>query len=285
MRFILENILYKEDSTKNIFFYKKNIFAPNQFKYLIKRCKLIKYIPSLFLIYVIFFSSTFECIYANTENIIDAVEPFGSLHGVVKIIENRGRKNKKIEYPPINVILDLIPLDENALIKKKESKEHVVDMMNKKFMPRYKIIRVGDQVSFLNSDSFNHNVFSLTTKSEFDLGSYGSGVSHAVRFSNPGLIKIYCNVHSSMAFFLYVSPGRWHTMTNSKGQFVIDRVPPGSYKLYGWHLTAEKEVSVRVVAGENKKINFTLYVKNFKFKPHKNKYGKGYEELESDEDY
>src|SRR5687768_16367065 len=53
---------------------------------------------------------------------------------------------------------------------------------NKAFEPSAVVVQVGEQVLFPNEDKVFHNVFSLTTGNEFDLGLYRQGSSKAVRF-------------------------------------------------------------------------------------------------------
>jgi hypothetical protein len=45
----------------------------------------------------------------------------------------------------------------------------------KEFSPHVLVVPVGSTVSFSNYDPFNHNVFSLSEESPFDLGLYGRG--------------------------------------------------------------------------------------------------------------
>src|SRR5690242_11557759 len=69
----------------------------------------------------------------------------------------------------------------------------------KEFRPRVAVVTAGSTVTFPNNDPFNHNVFSLSDEAPFDLGLYGRGQSKSTRFSRPGVIRVYCNVHATMA--------------------------------------------------------------------------------------
>ena len=50
--------------------------------------------------------------------------------------------------------------------------ELLIDQKDKQFSKRSVKIKVGDAVEFRNSDSFGHNLFSLSNTKSFDLRSY-----------------------------------------------------------------------------------------------------------------
>ena len=52
-----------------------------------------------------------------------------------------------------------------------------------------------------------HNVFSLSKAKRFDLGRYAAGRSKSVRFDRPGVVRVFCDIHSHMnAFVARVQP-------------------------------------------------------------------------------
>jgi plastocyanin len=76
--------------------------------------------------------------------------------------------------------------------------EHEVFQKNKRFSLSEMTIKVGDTVSFPNSDPFFHNVFSLSPTRTFDLGSYPAGETRKVTFDNPGVVEVECAIHPHM---------------------------------------------------------------------------------------
>jgi plastocyanin len=123
----------------------------------------------------------------------------------------------------------------------------VLDQRNETFMPHVLAITTGTTVQFLNSDKTYHNVFSLSKPKRFDLGRYPTGRSKSVRFDRPGIVRVFCEIHSHMSAFILVFAHRHFAITNARGEFRIDGLPPGNYTVAVWHpvLTAKTQV-VRV---------------------------------------
>jgi len=77
-------------------------------------------------------------------------------------------------------------------------------------------------------------VFSLSKGQRFDLGRYGVGHSKSVRFDHPGVVRVFCDIHSHMNAFILVFNHRFFNITDPDGSYEIDGVPPGSYTLVAW---------------------------------------------------
>ena len=71
-------------------------------------------------------------------------------------------------------------------------------------MPRLVAITRGSTVEFPNADPYFHNVFSLSRGATFDLGRYPRGESRSRAFTKPGLVKVYCHLHSQMSASIMV---------------------------------------------------------------------------------
>ena len=103
------------------------------------------------------------------------------------------------------------------------------------FSPAFLVIAAGESVVMPNDDVIFHNVFSYSTPNDFDLGLYPRGDSRAKTFQYPGVVRVYCSIHESMSATIFVAPTIWHAIADSKGEFVIPDVPPGSYRLRTWN--------------------------------------------------
>jgi plastocyanin len=106
---------------------------------------------------------------------------------------------------------------------------------NETFVPHVLAIRVGTVVDFPNGDPFFHNVFSLSKTRRFDLGRYAKGRSKSVRFDEPGIVRVFCDIHSHMSAFILVFAHRFFAVTDDQGRYRIDRVPPGTYTVTAWY--------------------------------------------------
>lgn len=103
------------------------------------------------------------------------------------------------------------------------------------FVPRVLAIAAGTSVGFPNLDPIFHNVFSLSPVRRFDLGRYPRGHSKQVVFTRPGLVNVYCDIHSSMAAFILVLPHHVFTRPDAQGAFALPELPAGHYVLHVWH--------------------------------------------------
>jgi plastocyanin len=76
--------------------------------------------------------------------------------------------------------------------------DHAVGQLKKAFTVPVVKAKVGDTVTFKNDDEFAHNVFSLSTVQEFDLGSYKKGEVRSLKLTAPGTIEVECAIHPEM---------------------------------------------------------------------------------------
>ena len=107
--------------------------------------------------------------------------------------------------------------------------------MNETFVPHVLAITVGTTVDFPNSDVIFHNVFSLSKTRPFDLGRYPRGRSKSVRFDRPGVVQVFCDIHSHMSAYILVFAHRYFAVTDSSGPLRDQRRPAGHLHLAVWH--------------------------------------------------
>lgn len=123
----------------------------------------------------------------------------------------------------------------------------VLDQRNETFVPHVLAITTGTTVQFLNSDKTYHNVFSLSKPKRFDLGRYPTGRSKSVRFDRAGIVRVFCEIHSHMSAFILVFAHRHFAVINSRGEYRIEGLPPGTYTVAVWHpVLAARTRTVRV---------------------------------------
>jgi plastocyanin len=103
------------------------------------------------------------------------------------------------------------------------------------FQPRVIALPAGGSVDFPNLDPIFHSVFSVSPTKRFDLGRYGRGRSKRVRFDKPGLVNVYCDIHSNMEGFVLVTPNRAVARPDETGRYALPDLPPGRYVVKAWH--------------------------------------------------
>jgi plastocyanin len=134
-----------------------------------------------------------------------------------------------------------------------------LDQRNETFVPPVLAITAGSTVDFPNSDRVYHNVFSLSKPRRFDLGRYPRGQSRSVLFDRPGVVRVFCEIHSHMSAYILVFAHPFFAVTDSDGRYRIDGVPPGSYTLVLWNegaVRARRELRVEPAAAAD--LDFTV---------------------------
>jgi plastocyanin len=110
-----------------------------------------------------------------------------------------------------------------------------MDQNNERFVPHVLAVIAGTVVDFPNSDLTYHNVFSLSRAKRFDLGRYAAGKSKSVRMDRPGVVRVFCDIHSHMNAFVLVFAHPFFDVTDLDGRYQLPNVPPGTYSVMGWH--------------------------------------------------
>lgn len=136
-----------------------------------------------------------------------------------------------------------------------------IRQLNENFVPRVVAVTVGSQVEFPNDDPIYHNVFSLSRVKTFDLGRYPKGKSRGVRFDKPGVVKVFCQIHSHMSATVLVFDHPWFTVPDEKGTFDLSGIAPGAHEITAWHeRLGDTTLPLRVEPGRAASIDFVLPV-------------------------
>ena len=151
-----------------------------------------------------------------------------------------------------------------------------IAITDKTYAPHVVVVPLGSTVRFPNHDPFNHNVFSVSEPNQFDLGLYGRGEAKGHTFTNPGLVRVYCDVHPRMVAYVQVMANRYYAQPGTDGSFTIDNVPPGRYRLHVWHERIPAEIVRDVTAGGDSAVQIALNARGYHWEPHRNKYGHDY---------
>jgi plastocyanin len=115
----------------------------------------------------------------------------------------------------------------------------VLSQRNLTFEPHVLAIRSGATIELPNDDRVFHNVFSFHDGKRFDLGLYPVGTSKRLTFDQPGLSRIFCNIHPGMAAYVLAVDTPFFAVSDAQGRFAIPAVPPGVYTYHAWRAGSE----------------------------------------------
>lgn len=114
---------------------------------------------------------------------------------------------------------------------------NVVRMLQKgmQFAPGLLAVRKGTRVEFPNQDDFYHNVFSYSKAKRFDLGRFLKDEKPpAVVFDQPGVVRIFCEIHEHMRGTVMVLDTPYFVKTDTNGVYRLTGLPAGQFKLKAW---------------------------------------------------
>ena len=142
-----------------------------------------------------------------------------------------------------------------------ETAKAALAQKDEQFVPHVAAITRGSAVSFPNDDPFFHNVFSLSKAKTFDLGRYPSGTSRSEVFNQPGVVKVFCHLHSHMTALIMVFDHPWFAIPAESGAFTLPPLPARELTVVAWHeRIGERRERVMLAPGATVRMSFTLPV-------------------------
>ncbi|WP_369975916.1 methylamine utilization protein [Xanthomonas bundabergensis] len=109
-----------------------------------------------------------------------------------------------------------------------------MDQVDSQFVPAVLAVQAGTWVRFPNSDQIRHQVYSFSPAKRFELPLYQGSAAKPVRFEQPGLVTVGCNIHDWMLGYVMVLDTPYFAVTGADAQVRLE-VPPGAYELRVWH--------------------------------------------------
>jgi plastocyanin len=110
----------------------------------------------------------------------------------------------------------------------------VMDQVNRAFAPDLLVIPAGSTVTFPNSDSVSHQIYSFSPAKRFQLPLYRGTPYPPVHFDQPGVVTLGCNIHDEMVGYLVVTDAPYFGRTDAKGAW-SNELARGRYRLTIWH--------------------------------------------------
>lgn len=160
-----------------------------------------------------------------------------------------------------------------------------VTSRDKRFDPRIIAVSSGSKVTFPNVDSIYHNAFSLSPGNKFDMGLYRKGASRDFVMKNPGIVRVYCNIHPDMAASVVVVEGNAFSVVQTDGSYRIAGIPPGRHEVHIWSdVAGEQVVTMNFEAGQTVDWSPAIDATKYQRVAHTNKHGKAYPKAKNDAD-
>ena len=188
--------------------------------------------------------------------------------------------SKKMDYSGVVVWLE--PVDAPPAKPSPAALHARMIQKDKTFTPHVLAIPMGATVEFPNFDPIFHNAFSNYNGKTFDLGLYAPGKTKSVVFSQPGIVRVFCNIHATMSAVIAVLDTPYFNVSKRSGAFEIDGVTEGDYRLHVFHERATAATlnaldrRVTVNAPSVTLPPLTISEAGYLPIPHMNKYGHDY---------
>jgi plastocyanin len=143
----------------------------------------------------------------------------------------------------------------------KPAKKAVLDQKGCEFRPEVVVMAPGE-LEILNSDGVLHNIHTFSTANPpINKAQPKFKKTMTEKFEKPEVIKVQCDAHSWMHGWIVVSDSP-AAVTDDKGGFKIENVPPGKHKVEVLHpVLGKQSKEVEVKAGQETKVAFELAAK------------------------
>ncbi len=131
-----------------------------------------------------------------------------------------------------------VVLVEGVTRGKKPTGDVVLDNHRCLFVSHVTALAAGDKTRVKNSDPILHNTHGFMGKpTVFNLAlpNKDQMVDITRRLSKPGVIRVLCDAHPHMFAWVVVHDSPYVAVTDDRGAFKIDSIPPGTYKVTMWH--------------------------------------------------
>lgn len=135
-------------------------------------------------------------------------------------------------HPLQGAVVIAHPLDGPA--RKPQPIKAVMDQVNRAFAPDLLVIPVGSTVTFPNSDSVSHQIYSFSPPKRFQLPLYRGTPYPPVHFDLAGVVTLGCNIHDEMVGYLVVTDAPYYGRTDPKGAW-SNELTRGRYRITIWH--------------------------------------------------
>lgn len=146
--------------------------------------------------------------------------------------------NEALVLGPDKGVRGSVILIEGVPRGKKAEGELVLDNARCLFAPRVAAVMAGAPAKVKSSDPVLHSahgIFDGKTIFNSALSVKGRVVDVTSKLRQPGVVKVLCDAHTHMSGWIVVHDSPYFAVTDEKGMFKIDGIPPGKYRVTVWH--------------------------------------------------
>jgi hypothetical protein len=148
------------------------------------------------------------------------------------------KPNEALVVGPEGGVRGSVVLIEGVARGKKAEGEVLLDNAKCLFVSHVSATMAGGRTRVKNSDSILHNTHGfLGTPTVFNLAlpNRDQVIDITRRLTRPGVIRVLCDAHPHMFAWLVVHDSPYLAVTDDRGAYRIDGVPPGTYRVTMWH--------------------------------------------------
>jgi hypothetical protein len=129
------------------------------------------------------------------------------------------------------------------------------------FVPHVLSVTARVKVQFVNLDpvlNTFHAVAHPAGQTLFNIGTPKKGQKFLRRINRPGVVQMRCDVHPWEEAWIVAVDHPYHGVTDAKGAFALDAIPPGRYTLALWHeKLGTRKRKVELKPGAHLKLDLT----------------------------
>ena len=114
----------------------------------------------------------------------------------------------------------------------------VIDNHRCVFVHHVSAMMPSERTRVKNSDPVVHNsrgVVGKTTVFNLALPNKDQMIEVTKRLTKPGVVRVLCDAHPHMSAWMIVHDSPYYAVSDERGAFKIDGIPPGPYKVTMWH--------------------------------------------------
>ncbi len=166
-------------------------------------------------------------------------------------------KNGKLQ----NVLIRVVKGAEGMKFPDIPKEEVELDQRGCMYTPRVTAARIGQKVTFINSDPVFHNVRSVTTENQrFNMAMPKKDQRETKIFDKPEVfLQTKCSVHPWMGAYVAIMEHPFYSVSNEQGEFKLPKLPVGKYTIEAWHEifgTQKQEIEILETGAPTVTFNF-----------------------------